>query len=532
MSTPFYVSPQQAMADRAEYARKGIARGRSLVVLQYADGIVFVGENPSRALHKFSEIYDRIGFAAAGKYNEYENLRIGGVRYADLRGYTYDRDDVTARGLANVYAQTLGTIFSSAAEKPYEVELVVAEVGALPEGDQIYRLPHDGSIVDEHGSVAVGGNAEQISSFLDQRHRDGMTLAEALKLAVQALSREPNGGEREIPAERLEVAVLDRTRPQQRKFKRIVGRQLKRLLDADAGAPTDAPSDDEGTDATDSTDSTDTATGTTGTKDSGGTTEPPPRTSPLGIRAPYRRDRRYGARSCAGPGGGCGGAAHHQVHGQAARLRRPAVQDGEEGRHAPLAHLLGGQPYGGELRFHGRRQGEIVEAGHGDVVGHPQPASADRLAGAGRQDVVVADDGRRPGRGVRQGAFRGFPSGRDVQRGGDGAYDRVGHAAQGVVQRPGADREGPGVHGRGEVHEPAVTEAQQMFRHLAHAVRDIEVHMRCRTPVGRVAVQHHERQSGPAQGSHGLGGHGRGDHTVERRAGRGEGVPGRTGAVG
>ncbi|CAM5239319.1 Proteasome subunit alpha [Streptomyces tendae] len=187
------------MADRAEYARKGIARGRSLVVLQYADGIVFVGENPSRALHKFSEIYDRIGFAAAGKYNEYENLRIGGVRYADLRGYTYDRDDVTARGLANVYAQTLGTIFSSQAEKPYEVELVVAEVGESPDSDQIYRLPHDGSIVDEHGSVAVGGNAEQISGYLDQRHRDGMTLAEALKLAVQALSRDTNGSEREIP---------------------------------------------------------------------------------------------------------------------------------------------------------------------------------------------------------------------------------------------------------------------------------------------------------------------------------------------
>ncbi|MER5983967.1 proteasome subunit alpha [Streptomyces sp. NPDC001787] len=254
MSTPFYVSPQQAMADRAEYARKGIARGRSLVVLQYADGIVFVGENPSRALHKFSEIYDRIGFAAAGKYNEYENLRIGGVRYADLRGYTYDRDDVTARGLANVYAQTLGTIFSSAAEKPYEVELVVAEVGSAPDGDQIYRLPHDGSIVDEHGSVAVGGNAEQIGGFLDQRHRDGMTLAEALKLAVQALSREPNGGEREIPAERLEVAVLDRTRPQQRKFKRIVGRQLTRLLGADDAAgstPTDAPSDTEDADSPD-----------------------------------------------------------------------------------------------------------------------------------------------------------------------------------------------------------------------------------------------------------------------------------------
>ncbi|MFE0191273.1 proteasome subunit alpha [Streptomyces sp. NPDC059008] len=244
MSTPFYVSPQQAMADRAEYARKGIARGRSVVVLQYTDGVVFVAENPSRALHKVSEIYDRIAFAAVGKYNEFENLRIGGVRYADLRGYTYDREDVTARGLANVYAQTLGTIFSSAAEKPYEVELIVAEVGSAPEDDQIYRLPHDGSIVDEHGSVAVGGNADQISSYLDQRHRDGMTLSEALKLAVESLSRDTNGGERTLTAEQLEVATLDRTRPQQRKFKRILGRQLARLLEGGGEAGAEEPAAD------------------------------------------------------------------------------------------------------------------------------------------------------------------------------------------------------------------------------------------------------------------------------------------------
>ena len=239
------------MADRAEYARKGIARGRSLVVLQYADGIVFVGENPSRALHKFSEIYDRIGFAAAGKYNEYENLRIGGVRYADLRGYTYDRDDVTARGLANVYAQTLGTIFSSAAEKPYEVELVVAEVGETPEGDQIYRLPHDGSIVDEHGSVAVGGNAEQISTYLDQRHQDGMTLAEALRLAVQALSRDTTAvSGRSPPSAWRSRSWTVRVR-RQRKFKRIVGRQLSRLLEGDGsvrrgGAHGTEESEDDG----------------------------------------------------------------------------------------------------------------------------------------------------------------------------------------------------------------------------------------------------------------------------------------------
>ncbi|WP_019544179.1 proteasome subunit alpha [Streptomyces sulphureus] len=250
MSTPFYVSPQQAMADRAEYARKGIARGRSVVVLQYADGIVFVAENPSRALHKVSEIYDRIAFAAVGKYNEFENLRIGGVRYADLRGYTYDRTDVTARGLANVYAQTLGTIFSANAEKPYEVELIVAEVGADSSEDQIYRLPHDGSIVDEHGSVAVGGNSDQIGSHLDQNYREDMSLGEALKLAVAGLVRDGSGGERELTADQLEVALLDRSRPQQRKFKRVAATQVARLL----GGSNGSSSEDEAGDAEDSED--------------------------------------------------------------------------------------------------------------------------------------------------------------------------------------------------------------------------------------------------------------------------------------
>ncbi|WP_051967487.1 proteasome subunit alpha [Kitasatospora mediocidica] len=258
MSTPFYVSPQQAMADRAEYARKGIARGRSVVVLTYADGIVFVAENTSRALHKVSEIYDKIAFAAVGRYNEFENLRIGGVRYADLRGYSYDRADVTARGLANVYAQTLGTIFSSVGEKPYEVELIVAEVGKATEDDQIYRLTPDGSVVDEQNTVVVGGNADSIGTYLEQRHTPGLSLAEALKVAVESLARDPNGGSpRTLTPEQLEVAVLDRHRPQQRKFKRILGGQLARLLSGDesaaaedggedapaAATPKDAPGD-------------------------------------------------------------------------------------------------------------------------------------------------------------------------------------------------------------------------------------------------------------------------------------------------
>src|SRR6476646_7251794 len=142
MSTPFYVSPEQIMRDKSDYARKGIARGRSVLVMTYADGILFCGENPNKALHKISEIYDHIAFAAVGKYNEFENLRLAGVRYADLRGYQYDRSDVTSRGLANAYAQTLGSIFTESG-KPYEVEITVAEVGASVADDQLYRLTYD-----------------------------------------------------------------------------------------------------------------------------------------------------------------------------------------------------------------------------------------------------------------------------------------------------------------------------------------------------------------------------------------------------
>src|SRR3954468_2602919 len=163
MSMPFYASAEQIMRDRSEFARKGIARGRGVVVLTYADGVVFVAENASVALHKVSEIYDRIGFAGVGKYNEYENLRVAGIRLADLRGYSYDRRAVPARPLANAYAQTLGTIFPEQ-QKPYEVEICVAEVGDTAEADQIYRLTYDGTIVDEPEFLAMGGQADALTT--------------------------------------------------------------------------------------------------------------------------------------------------------------------------------------------------------------------------------------------------------------------------------------------------------------------------------------------------------------------------------
>lgn len=229
MSTPFYVSPEQLMKDRADFARKGIARGRSLVAVQYADGVLMVTENPSQALHKVSEIYDRIAFAAVGRYNEFENLRIAGVRLADMRGYAYDRRDVTGRGLANAYAQTLGTIFSSGGEKPYEVEIFVAEIGDTPDADQIYRLTYEGRVGDEHGFAVMGGDAETVSGYLQEHYVAGCSLEEALRVAVAALGHSTSE-DRVIPVDDLEVAVLDRTRVQPRKFARIRPARLQELL--------------------------------------------------------------------------------------------------------------------------------------------------------------------------------------------------------------------------------------------------------------------------------------------------------------
>ena len=273
---PFYVSPEQAMKDKADYARKGIARGRSGVVIQYDAGILFVAPNPSRALHKISEIYDRIAFAAVGRYNEYEILRKAGVRYADVTGYQYDRQDVTARGLANWYAQTLGSIFTDS-PKPFEVEIVVAEVAELPAEDQIYRITFDGSVNDEHGYVAMGGQAEAIATVLKEHYSDGMSLSGALAAAIAGLAAQANGDRMDTSAGQLEVAVLERTRDH-RTFRRLTGARLESLL-AEAGAAggTGQPAADEqatGEQATGEQATGEQATGEPATGEAPGTAKP------------------------------------------------------------------------------------------------------------------------------------------------------------------------------------------------------------------------------------------------------------------
>jgi proteasome alpha subunit len=226
----FYASPEQVQRDRSEYARKGIARGRSAVVLTYEGGILLVAENIT-TLRKISEIYDKIGFAAVGRYNEFENLRRAGVRMADLNGYSYDRRDVTGRGLANAYTQTLGAIFSET-QKPYEVEICIAQVGDSPEFDELYRITYDGSVMNEPGFMAMGGQAEAISNVLRDRHDTTVSLTDALALAAEALGSVggENGQPRRIEAKQLEVAVLDRRR-KGRAFRRITGAALTTLLE-------------------------------------------------------------------------------------------------------------------------------------------------------------------------------------------------------------------------------------------------------------------------------------------------------------
>jgi proteasome alpha subunit len=256
VSMPFYMSPEQVMRDKSEYARTRIARGSSCVALQYTGGILLVTPNASRALHKLSELYDRIAFAACGRYNEFEALRKAGITYADVTGYQFDRRDVTARALANWYAQTLGTIYTES-QKPYEVEIMVAEVGDTPADDQIYRITFDGSVSDDPGFVAFGGQADQVSARLKEKFSDGMSLTEALGAALDALTAPPAKGSGapapangELVATGLEVAILDRARPH-RTFRRLRGARLEELIAQVRGgsAPAAAPEETAGTPA-------------------------------------------------------------------------------------------------------------------------------------------------------------------------------------------------------------------------------------------------------------------------------------------
>jgi proteasome alpha subunit len=248
MTMPYYASAEQVMRDRSEYARKGISRGRSVAVVTYADGVLFIAENPSSTLHKVSELYDRIGFAAVGRYSEFESLRVAGIRLADVRGYSYNRRDVTGRVIANAYAQTLASVFAEQM-KPFEVELCVAEVGDKADDDQLYRLTFDGSIVDEPDFVVMGGQAEAVTGHLREHFSTGLGLSDALQVGVRALSAvspvtagSGNGSAAQLTAAQLEVAVLDRRRPK-RAFRRITGSALRTLLgdEATPDATADAP---------------------------------------------------------------------------------------------------------------------------------------------------------------------------------------------------------------------------------------------------------------------------------------------------
>jgi proteasome alpha subunit len=224
MSMPFYVAPEQVMKDRADYARKGIARGRSLAAVIYDDGVLICAENPSRTLHKVSEIYDHIAFAGVGRYNEFDSLRTAGVRHADLKGYAYSREDVDARSLANAYAQTLGQVFTHEM-KPMEVEILVAELGVDGHPDQLFHILYDGTVVDEENFTVLGGEAETIAERLKEKFSEGMDLGAALRAAVGALA----GPDRTLGGKDLEVAVLARSNGR-RAFKRIVDGELEQLL--------------------------------------------------------------------------------------------------------------------------------------------------------------------------------------------------------------------------------------------------------------------------------------------------------------
>jgi proteasome alpha subunit len=224
MTMPYYVAPEQVMKDRAEYAQKGIARGRALIGCIFDGGVLIVAENPSRTLHKISEIYDRVAFAGVGKYNEFDQLRVAGVRHADTKGYAYSREDVDARSLANLYAQYLGQVFTHEM-KPLEVEILVAELGSEDADHQLYHIAYDGTVVDEEDFTVLGGQTDLVTERLGEAGRAKADLGTSLRACVAALA----GPDRVLAASDLEVAVLERG-SSRRAFRRIEDEELDELL--------------------------------------------------------------------------------------------------------------------------------------------------------------------------------------------------------------------------------------------------------------------------------------------------------------
>jgi proteasome alpha subunit len=241
MTMPYYVAPEQVMKDRAEYAQKGIARGRSLVAALYGSGVLIVAENPSRTLHKISEIYDRVAFAGAGRYNEFDQLRVAGVRHADTKGFAYSREDVDARSLANLYAQFLGQVFTHEM-KPLEVEILVAELDPYGDAHQLYHIAYDGTVVDEVDFTVLGGDSATINERLSASYRSGWPLAEAVRNCVAALA----GPDRNLAPGDLEAAVLQLGNDR-RAFRRLSNEDLAELMappESQAGEPAEASTAD------------------------------------------------------------------------------------------------------------------------------------------------------------------------------------------------------------------------------------------------------------------------------------------------
>lgn len=216
MTLPYYVPPEQLMKDRAEFAQKGIAKGRSIIAVEYADGVLMLAENASRALNKIGEIYDRMAFAGVGKYNEFEALRVAGIRHADLKGYSYGRSDVSAKSLANAYSQTLASVFTETV-KPYEIEILIVEVGDDPDDTSLFRVRYDGTLVDEEGFCAIGGQEDELTEFMKERFESGRDLNASFRFAAEAFE---GVEERQIGPEEWEAAVLDRTNGR-RMFRRL-----------------------------------------------------------------------------------------------------------------------------------------------------------------------------------------------------------------------------------------------------------------------------------------------------------------------
>ncbi len=193
---------------QVEYALELVKRGAPIVGVYSSEGVVLAAdETPESALEdpnylkKIFQFDDHVGVAIAGLSSDARVLMGQGRVFCQSNRLLYDEAaDVesligTLSGRIQVYTQHGGI-------RPFGVSLIIAGVDST--GPKLLTTDPSGSYRG-YKARALGRNAETANTLLDEKYVDGLSLDDAIRLAIEAVDAASGG---EITTETVKVAVI------------------------------------------------------------------------------------------------------------------------------------------------------------------------------------------------------------------------------------------------------------------------------------------------------------------------------------